>query len=122
HLWDMAPIVESTTYLGITIANAGRLNHMWQGVLREARIVSNKIRTSKIGPAKRALHINTYMIPLFGYLQRHFITPKSITNTISKLIRKAMGPYNYLPNRVLFATRGPFKLSPPIQHPFIVGL
>ena len=29
HLWDLAPIVNSTTYWGITITNAGRINYIW---------------------------------------------------------------------------------------------
>jgi len=90
--------------------------------MREARIVCSKIKAFKADPSKRSFLINTYMIPLFSYLQRHFIMPKSITNELSVIIRKALGPYNYLPNRVLFATHGPFKLSPPVHHPFIVGL
>jgi hypothetical protein len=120
--WSTTPFISGTKYLGIPIMRKATEREKWNCPLKNAAIVANKLHSLKSTLRQRCLAINTYIISLFSYLQRHYIIPRSVANKISHHIRFALGPYNYLPDRVLFTNNGPFKLKQPILHPFFMGI
>jgi ribonuclease HI len=119
--WENAQRPVTTTYLGIFIGQELLEKDRWENPERSAKIIATKMHEMKAPLRQKCFQINTYMIPLYNYIQRHYLMPRSVANNLSKNIRYALGTHNYIPDRVLYATKEPLKLSRPIIHPFFLG-
>ena len=120
--WNQVARPRSTTYLGITIGPNMLEREHWNKALRNALIVATKIKQQKWSLGKRIKMINTFIIPLFSYIHRHYLMPRTVVSKLNKHIRLALGNYRTIPDSVLYAVDGPFRLKNPIIHPFFLGL
>jgi ribonuclease HI/exonuclease III len=120
--WEKAQWPEITTYLGIVVGRKIIEKDKWEGPNRSAAIIASKMHEMKAPLHQKCKQINTYMVPLYNYIQRHYIMSKSAVNSLHKHIRHALGTHNFLPDRVLFANREPLKIKRPIIHPFYLGV
>jgi exonuclease III/ribonuclease HI len=112
----------TTMYLGITIGTKILEKDRWEKQERCAKIIAAKMHDKKAPLKQKCSQINTYMISLYSYMQRHYLMPRSVVNNLSKNIRFALGSHNYIPDRVLFANSEPLRMKRPIIHPFFQGL
>lgn len=120
--WTQITRSDSSEYLGIHIAPNLLERERWTKPLRNADIVARKIRQHDWPLHKRIKMINMFIVSLFTYIQRHYIMPRTVVSKLNQSIRLALGNYRTIPDSILYAVDGPFRLKTPVTHPFFQGI
>jgi ribonuclease HI len=92
--WPKARFVESYKYLGVLIGRSLTTRDVFRATMTKARQRASQYSSILLHMTlrSRARVFNTYLTPLFSYLQQFFLVPDSILTEYKELIRKHVIP------------------------------
>jgi ribonuclease HI len=108
-----------TTYLGVPLSMKIDPMKDWSKVLSKMSAAAARIKSLSLKGAAKIRAINTYVIPIMGYLGRFKIMNEAVAKRMWRTIRSALGSHAHAPVGVLTGKAAPFDQSPKLRHPIL---
>jgi ribonuclease HI len=108
-----------TTYLGVPLSMKIDPMKDWSKVLSKMSAAAARIKALGLKGAMKIRAINTYVIPIMGYLGRFKIMNEAVAKRMWRTIRSALGSHAHAPAGVLTGKAAPFDQSPKLRHPIL---
>jgi hypothetical protein len=124
--WPLVKFVDSHKYLGILIGRKIQVEDIFAAPAEKAAARARRFSyaISRMGTQKRIITFNTFITPIFSFVQQFYIMPSSVYREYRSIMHRSITPFrgSGWPYSQLCAPTSHFGFKQPLRDPWVFNM